>query len=71
MTPDKQQQLQAHLTEAAKLLYADAESNDMPMATLAEIEMTVRQQLLSHVSPTMGNFLSRAVLGQMPDTLEP
>ena len=71
MTPDEKQQLQAHLREAAKLLYADAETNDMPMATLAEIEMTVRQQLLNHVSPVMGNFLSRAALGQRPDTLEP
>ena len=67
MTPEQRQKLQAHLSEVAKLLYADADANDMPMGTLAEIEMTVRSQVLHHVSPSLGNFLSKAVQAQTQD----
>lgn len=71
MSPEQREQLQLHLSEVAKLLYADADANDMPMDTLAEIEMTVRSQLLNHVSPTLGNFLSKAVQAKTQDITEP
>ena len=49
-------QLKAHVREIVKLLYADAEAKDQPMNNLTEIEMTVRSQLLQHVSPDRGAF---------------
>lgn len=61
MTPEKQAQMDAHVRAIAKLLHADAKSEGMPMATLGEIEQTVRQQMQSHVSPGIGNFLSKQI----------
>ena len=71
MTPEQKLQLHAHVTEIAKLLHADATAQGMAMGTLAEIEKTVRSQLLTHVSPDIGNFLSTRAPTQTADTLEP
>ena len=68
MTPEQKQQLQAHVTEIAKLLHADATAQGMEMGTLVEIEKTVRSQLLTHVSPEIGNFLSTYAPTQTTDT---
>lgn len=62
MTPEKQTQMDAHVRAIAELLHADAKAEDMPMATLGELEQTVRQQLQTHVSPGIGNFLSKQLV---------
>lgn len=61
MNSDRQQALNEHVTAIAQLLYADAESQGLPMSNLTEIEMTVRHQLQTQVSPQLGNFLSNLV----------
>lgn len=61
MNSDRQQALNEHVTAIAKILYADAESQGLPMGALTEIEMTVRHQLQTQVSPQVGNFLSNLV----------
>ena len=68
MTPEQHQQLQEHVSEIAKLLYADAQAQAMPMESLAAIEQTVRSQMLRHVSPRVGNFLSTLAQAQTQDT---
>lgn len=55
MTPDQEQALKEHLQAIAKILYED--SDPATMQTLEGIEMTLRQQLQTHVSPELGNFL--------------
>lgn len=68
MTPEQHQQLQEYVSEIAKLLYADAQAQAMPMESLAAIEQTVRSQMLRHVSPGVGNFLSTLAQPQTQDT---
>lgn len=62
MTPDKKAQMDAHVRAIAALLHADAKAEGLPMATLGEIEQTVRQQLQTYVSPGIGNFLSKQTI---------
>lgn len=62
MTPEKQAQMDAHVKAIAELLHAEATAQEMPMATLGEIEQTVRQQMQTHVSPGIGNFLSKQIM---------
>jgi hypothetical protein len=57
MTPEQEQALKEHLQAIAKILYD--ESDPATMQTLEGIEMTLRQQLQTHVSPESGNFLSK------------
>lgn len=59
MTPDKQAKMDAHVRAIAEILHADAKAQEMPMATLGEIEQTVRQQMQTYVSPGIGDFLSK------------
>jgi hypothetical protein len=70
MTPEQHQHLQRHVSEIAKLLYSDAEAKGLPMSNLSEIEMTVRSQLLRHVSPELGIFLSKQLSAQTQATDE-
>jgi len=70
MTPEQHQHLQRYVTEIAKLLYADAQTKALPMGNLSEIEMTVRSQLLRHVSPELGIFLSKQLSAQTQATDE-
>ncbi|MEO0539085.1 MAG: ISKra4 family transposase [Cyanobacteria bacterium P01_A01_bin.123] len=56
MNVDRQQALNEHVNAIAQILYADADSQGLPMGNLAEIEMTVRHQLQSQVSPQLGKF---------------
>lgn len=56
MTPEQRQQLKAHVTEIARILYADAEENEMDMESLGEIEETIRTQLQNHVAPDLAIF---------------
>lgn len=55
MTPDQEQALKAHLQAIAKILYED--SDPAAMQTLEGIEMTLKQQIQTHVSPELGIFL--------------
>ncbi len=59
MNPEQRQTLQAHVTEIAKFLYADAVEQGMNLATFGEIEQTVRRQTLDHVSSDLGLFWSQ------------
>lgn len=56
MNPDQKQTLKAHLEAIAQILYD--ESDPEAMRTLEGIELTVREQIQSHVSPELGIFLS-------------
>lgn len=58
MTPEQQAQLKSHVNAIAALLHSEAKAQGLPIATLGEIEQTVRQQLQTHVSPEIGHFLS-------------
>ncbi len=56
MTPEQKAQLQPHLDAIAKILYED--SDPASMQTLEAIELRVREQIQTHVSPELGRFLS-------------
>ena len=56
MTPKEQERLQACTQEIAEIL--DRNSDPSSLKTLEGIEQTVRQQMLAHVSPNVGLFLS-------------
>lgn len=56
MTPDQEQAL-THLQAIAQILYED--SDPATMQTLEGIEMILRQQIQTHVSPELGNFLAK------------
>jgi len=57
MTPNQEQALKEHLQAIAQILYDD--SDPAAMKTLEGIEMAVRQQIQTHVSPELGSFLSK------------
>jgi hypothetical protein len=57
MTPEQDQALKEHLQAIARILYED--SDPAAMQTLEGIEMTLRQQIQTHVSPELGIFLSK------------
>ena len=65
MTPETHQQLDTHVQAIAQILYDDAQANGLPMDSLEDIEHTVRAQLQSHVSPGLGNFLSKQLVQTM------
>ena len=54
MTPSDQQQLKAHLKAAAKILYRNTDPTELK--SFESIEKSVRQKMLSEVSPEIGNF---------------
>ena len=62
MTPEKTEALKAHLQAIAAILYE--ETPPEKLNTLEEIEQTVRQKVLKHVSPEIGVFLSERLQGQ-------
>ena len=55
MTPEKAKELKAYLQAIAAILYE--ETPQEKLNTLEEIEQTVRQKVLKHVSPEIGVFL--------------
>ena len=59
--------MDAHVKAIAALFHAEAKAEGLPMATLGDIEQTVRQQLQTHVSLGIGNFLSKQI-AQTPAT---
>ena len=52
----------------AKFLYSEIQSDDIK--TLADIEKIVRAQVLEHVSPDIGIFLSKNALKPRVDAVE-
>ena len=56
MTPEKALAIKAHAEALAALLYEEAEPEQL--TTLTGIEKTIRAQLLEHVTPHIGVFLS-------------
>jgi len=67
MTPKEKQALDQHVQAIAKILYADADKSQM--TNLGEIEGVIRDQLLEHVSPQLGIFLSQALQKRAQDIL--
>ncbi len=67
MTPDKAEELQKHLQAIAAILYEDTPPGSL--TSLEEIEKTVRQKVLKHVSPEIGIFLSKKL--QVQQQAEP
>lgn len=65
MDADKKAQIQVHARAIAALLYAETDPEQVK--TLAGIEETVRGHLLEHVSPEIGDFLSKSVAAQQSD----
>jgi len=57
MTSEQEQTLKAHLQAIAKILYDDSDPG--AMQTLEGVETTLRQRIQTHVSPELGNFLSK------------
>lgn len=57
MDVEKKAQIQAHARALAALLYEETDPDQVK--TLAGIEAAVRGHLLEHVSPEIGDFLSR------------
>ena len=56
MTPEKAKELKTYVQAIAAILYE--ETPQQTLNTLEEIEQTVRQKVLKHVSPEIGVFLS-------------
>ncbi|MGB7414504.1 MAG: ISKra4 family transposase [Thermosynechococcaceae cyanobacterium] len=61
MTPEAQRDLELCVNRISEILHQDAQTQSLPMDTLAELESTVRQQLQTHVSPKMGPFFINSV----------
>jgi len=68
MDADKKAQIQAHARAIAALLYEETDPEQVE--TLAGIEEAVRGHLLEHVSPEIGDFLSKQVAAQRADENE-
>lgn len=65
MDADKKAQIQAHARAIAALLYEATDPQQV--TTLTGIEAAVRGHLLEHVSPEIGNFLSKQAAAQQSD----
>jgi len=59
MDADKRAQVQAYTQALAALLYEETDPEQVQ--TLEGIETAVRGHILEHVSPAVGNFLSKRV----------
>lgn len=68
MDSDKKAEIKSHVFAIAKLLYSEIQSDDIK--TLADIEKIVRAQVLEHVSPDIGIFLSKNALKPRVDAVE-
>lgn len=63
MTPEDKQALEHHAREIAKILHRNTPVESI--TTLEGIEKTVRGEILEHVSPEMGIFLSNNSQGSV------
>lgn len=57
MNLEQAQSLQVHIEAISSILYQNTEPQKLK--TLEDIEQVVRQQVLKHVSPQKGIFLSK------------
>ena len=57
MTPAERLELEACLFRASEIIYNNSDTDSLE--TLADIEITVRNQVLEHVSPKIALFLSK------------
>lgn len=62
MNIEEAQSLQVHIEAISRILYQNTKPEKLK--TLEDIEQVVRQQMLKHVSPQIGIFLSRKQQGQ-------
>jgi len=62
MTPEQQQAIQTHVEAISAILYADCEPGSLK--TLEDIELAVKERVLTHVTPQLGIFLSTQLAGQ-------
>ncbi len=65
MDAAKEAQIKAHALALAELLYNETDPEQVK--TLAGIEVAVRDHLLAHVGPEIGNFLSAQVAARAED----
>ena len=65
MTPKEEKELTEHVDAIAKILYRQAQPEQIE--TLAKIEETVREQTLLHISPRIGFFLSNKLQKQQQE----
>jgi hypothetical protein len=56
MTPEQKQAIKKHADAIAEILYADCEPGSLK--TLEDIEIAVKEQVLSYVTPEIGFFSS-------------
>ena len=56
MTPEDRLELEACLRRVSEILYNNSDTDSLE--NLADIEITVRNQVLEHVSPKIALFLS-------------
>lgn len=62
MTPEQQQAIQTHVEAISAILYADCEPGSLK--TLEDIELAVKERVLTHVTPQIGIFLSTQLAAQ-------
>ena len=62
MTPEQQQAIQTRVEAISAILYADCEPGSLK--TLEDIELAVKERVLTHVTPQIGIFLSTQLAGQ-------
>ena len=63
MTPEKAKELKTYVQAIAAILYEETPLEKLN--TLEEIEQTVRQKVLKHVSPEIGVFLFKQLQVQL------
>jgi hypothetical protein len=69
MTPQEEQTLKAHADAIAAILYRNTDAKTLN--SLEDIEQSVRQHMLQHVSPHVGTFLSNKRLKQPQEKVAP
>ena len=62
MTPEQQQAIQTYVEAISAILYADCDPESLK--TLEDIEIAVKDKVLTHVTPQIGIFLSTQRAGQ-------
>lgn len=60
MTPEQEQLIKSHADAIAEILYDDC--NPELLKTLEDIEITVKDRVLSYVTPQIGIFLSEQLV---------
>ena len=58
MTPEQRQAIKTHVEALSAIRYADC--NPESLQTLEDIELAVREQVLTHVTPPIGFFYLRS-----------